>query len=202
MKECTKNRMWSISKLVLWLRRVREGGSGSTHPRFLQLLVFLHELHVIGHWFLLDQDLPVLLILLPVTRQRFCVVLRVSILKLIDDFLNKHRHTMFSLRMPLDSAFRSLAFSSRKVSLFEGMVFGMILMVFLMGSVSIFSILESRFSFCLTISFSTTLLCIMYTCDTCSIFWKGKKKVATVALFWCPAWSSWGFGCASGMRAP
>lgn len=42
---------------------------------------------------------------------------------------------MFSLRMPLDSAFLSRALSSRKVSLFDGMVFGMILMVFLIGSV-------------------------------------------------------------------
>lgn len=52
---------------------------------------------------------------------------------------------MFSLRMELLPALRSLALRLRKVYLLEGMVRGMILMVFLMGSVYILSILDSRF---------------------------------------------------------
>ena len=74
---------------------------------------------------------------------------------------------MFSLRMELLPALRSLALRLRKVYLLEGMVRGMILMVFLMGSVYILSILESRFWFCLEISLSTTGSSMTYICGIC-----------------------------------
>lgn len=63
---------------------------------------------------------------------------------------------MFSLRMMPVSALRSRIFISLKVYLLEGMVRGMILMVLFIGSVSIFSIRDSKFWFCLVISVSTT----------------------------------------------
>ena len=52
---------------------------------------------------------------------------------------------MFSFKMEFDYALRSLALRLINVYLLDGIVLGMILIVFLIGSVSIFSILESRF---------------------------------------------------------
>jgi hypothetical protein len=52
---------------------------------------------------------------------------------------------MFSLRMEWVSAFLSRTFIYLKVSLFEGIVLGIMLIVFVMGSVSIFSIRDRRF---------------------------------------------------------
>lgn len=52
---------------------------------------------------------------------------------------------MFYFLIAVASAFLSLALSSRKLPLFEGMVLGMMLRVLRMGSVSILSMRESRF---------------------------------------------------------
>ena len=80
--------------------------------------------------------------------------------------------------MEFVSAFLSLSLRLRKVYLFEGIVLGMILTVFLMGSVYILSIRDSRFWFCLEISLSTTALVMVYIYGIYSVSWKVKMKVS------------------------
>lgn len=147
-----------LSDIILGLRGGCKCCSGATEPWLLKLFIFLHQLEVIRDRFylskistLFDQYFPVFLIVLPFFWEMLDIIFRIRILQLIDYFLHRSMGTMFSLRMPLVSALRSLAFSSRKVYLLEGMVRGMILMVLRMGSVSILSMRESRFSFCFTI---------------------------------------------------
>ena len=106
-----------------------------------------------------------------------------GIFEFINNFLTSKRGTIFSLRMEFVSAFLSLSLRLRKVYLFEGIVLGIILTVFLMGSVYILSILDSRFWFCLEISVSTTVLMMIYICDIYSISWKVKMKVSMVFRF-------------------
>jgi hypothetical protein len=83
----------------------------------------------------LYQNLSVFLIVLPSFGEVLRIIFRICIFQFINNFLHKSSRTIFSLRIPLVSAFLYLALSSRKVYLFEGMVRGMILMVLRMGSV-------------------------------------------------------------------
>ena len=110
--------------------------------------------------------------------------------------------TIFSRRIPTNSAFLYLAFNYKKVYLFDGIFRGIILIVFLIGSVSIFNILDNKFSFCFTISFSTTLLWNRYIYDIYSISLKEKKMVSMVMIFWSQVWSSSNFEHAFDMTEP
>lgn len=83
----------------------------------------------------LGDDVTVAQVLLPFGTEGLQVVVRVDIFEFIDNFLHEEGLTIFSFRIFLDSTRLSLAFSSKKVCLFEGTVLGITLIVFFMGSV-------------------------------------------------------------------
>ena len=153
----------------------------TTDPWSLQFLIFFEQLHVVGHRFWIkrivtffDEDLLVFLIAFPFLTQSSSVIFRIGAFQLIDDFLSSEVNTIFYLRMELVSALLSLSFKPRKVSLFEGIVLGMMLIVLLIGSVSIFNILVNKFWFCLDISLSTTES--MHHLHLWYLFWRLDKE--------------------------